>query len=492
MKNSTTSNILHFSAAVVVSKILGAATTFCAASILLPADYGIWATLTLVISLSTIFLFGSVETLVKQVPYYQGQANEAMIGTVDGGVCASVFLSSALLLLLSLAFLFFHPGIAKGSLVHFIQITLVTAALSLFTCFFYYRLSAFSRFGEVSLLNSSRAFVTFLFVIALGWKWHLGGMVVGGLCAELSMLLLSIVLNKRLNRPVVPVFKATLLGNLIRIGFPITMVWWAYMVMTSIGRIISISLLGRTATGYYSLGVSIVSLIVLIPAAIGQVLYPQVSEKVGRNAGRESLMRYVVYPAQILSLVVPLILGVMLLLTPFVLRQFFPRYTPSISPAQILLTGAFFICFIKNGVNYLVATDKQSTVFMYVVVSLLVNVAVTVAAVKMNFNIRGIAAGTVTGSLLLTTLIWKSVFKRFGYPLRRQWEKIFQLYAPCFIMTAIVLLILGTLKKYAPAVAVNPGVTIPLFALLYFLTLSAVPYLRSWSVAMLQELDGWR
>ena len=106
MKNTTTSNILHFSAAVLISKILGAATTFCAASILLPADYGIWATLTLVISLSTIFLFGSVETLVKQVPYYQGQANEQMIGMVDGGVCASVFLSSGILLLLSLALCF--------------------------------------------------------------------------------------------------------------------------------------------------------------------------------------------------------------------------------------------------------------------------------------------------------------------------------------------------------------------------------------------------
>jgi peptidoglycan biosynthesis protein MviN/MurJ (putative lipid II flippase) len=153
-----------------------------------------------------------------------------------------------------------------------------------------------------------------------------------------------------------------------------------------------------------------------------------------------------------------------------------------------LLTGAFFICFIKNGVNYLVASDKQSTVFIYVVISLLVTVAVTVAAVKMNFNIQGIAVGTVAGSLVLTTLIWKSVFKKFGYPLRRQWEKIFQLYTPCFFMLAFIVLLSGTMKKYFAAIAVNPGVTIPLFAALYFLMLYSVPHLRLWSSALLKEL----
>ncbi len=488
MKGKTASNILHFSIAVVLSKIIGAATTFCVASILIPADYGVWSTLTLVISLSTIFLLGSVETLVKQVPYYLGESNENMVARTDGGVLASVYLSSGGLLFISFVFLFSGFGVAGRSLVHYIQITLLTAAISLFTCFYYYRFSAFSHFKEVSVLNSLRAVLTFLIVIALGWKWHLMGMIVGGFGVELSLLVLSVKLNRRLERPIRLNFNAGLLWNLIKIGFPITMVWWVYMVMSSIGRIISIGMLGKTATGYYSLGVSIVSLIILVPAAIGQVLYPQVSERVGGKASPESISRYVVFPAQIMSLVIPLMLGVLLLVTPFALHVCFPKYIPSILSAQILISGAFFACFIKNGVNYLVAHDKQAEVFAYVLASLAMTVLVTVSAIKMHYDIQGVAAGTVAGCLLLTTLIWKSVFKKFGCPLPEQWKKIVQLYTPFFVMLAVFVLITGMGNRCIPDNRVKLAVTVPSFIVLYLSALFPIPFLRSWSTALVREL----
>ena len=488
MKGKTTSNILHFSIAVIVSKIIGATITFCVAKILIPSEYGIWSTLTLIISLSSILCFGTVETLVKQVPYYLGESNNEMVKKIDGGVLASIFFSSGVLLFFSFFFIFSSFGFVNRSLVHYVQITLITAAVSLFTCFFYYRLSAFSCFKEVSILNSSRAFITFFIVIMLGWKWHLTGMIVGGLLVEIALLALSIILNKRLNRSVFLLFDISLLWDLIKIGFPITMVWWVYMVMTSIGRIISISMLGKTATGYYSLGVSIVSLIIVVPAAIGQVLYPQVSEKVGGKASQESISRYVVFPTQIMNMIIPLVLGILMFVTPFALNTYFPKYIPGILSTQILLCGAFFGCSIKNGVNYLVAIDEQNKVFVYVLISLLINVFVAIIAVKMNYYIQGIAVGTVTASLVLTTLIWKSVFKNMGYSFMNQLKMIVELYAPFFLTVGIILLLISIVNRYTGSITIKPIINIPIFTALYLLAITTIPFLRSWCDTLWQEL----
>ncbi len=484
----TASNILHFSIAVILSKIIGAATTFCVAKILIPADYGIWATLTLIVTFSSILCFGTVEALLKQVPYYLGERNDAMVKKVDGGVLASVFFSSGVLICISVVFLFYKFCFSDSAVVHYIQITLITAAVSLFTGFFYYRLTAFSRFKEVSILNSSRAFITFLFVMALGWKWHLTGIFVGGLCVEITLLALSFILNKRLERPFLLIFNTRLLWNLIKIGFPITVVWWVYMVMTSIGRIISISMLGKTAAGNYSFGASIVSLLVLIPAVISQVLYPKVNENVGKKASRESISRFVVFPTQIMSMLIPVMLGVLLFLTPFVLKTYFHKYIPGIFSAQILLCGAFFACSIKNGANYLVAIDKQNDVLVYILISLLVTGFVTIAAVKMSYSIQGVAMGTVTGSLLLTTLIWKSVFKKLGYSIKRQWEKIVELYAPFLLMMGIILLIIGIVDRNITNGAIKPILNIPLFIAMYLSAMYSIPFFRSCGVTLLQEL----
>ena len=480
---------MQVSVAITISKVIGGITTFCLARMLVPAEYGFWSTLTLITSLSTILLLGSVETLVKQVPYYLGKSDDHLVRQTEGGVLASVFFSSGALLVFAAALFFTGSLFADRATPGYIQFTLITAAVSLFSCYYYYRLSAYSRFEQVSVLNSARAAFTFVLVVSFGWRWHLMGMVAGALCAEALILALSMQLNKKLGRPMTICFNRAVLWNIIKVGFPITMVWWAYVVLTSVDRLISISMLGKTLTGYYSLGSSIVSLIILIPAAVSQVLYPQVSRRIGANAAHQEILRVVVFPARVLSLTVPLVLGALSFLTPFIIKTIFPRYEPGIAPAQVLLLGAFFFCFTKNGVNYLVAIDKQLAVFGYVIVSLITTAAATIAAIKMGFSTVGVSAGTVIGCFMLTTLVWTSVFKNLGRSPAGSAGNLFGLYLPFLIMAAgIFVTTFATGRFSGQHKEILAAVNIVLFSTIYCAAVFSIPSLRALCRSLFHEL----
>jgi len=223
--------------------------------------------------------------------------------------------------------------------------------------------------------------------------------------------------------------------------------------------------------------------------AIGQVLYPQVNEEVGRKTSNESLSKYVIFPTQVMSLVVPFVLGPLFILTPFIYRYMFPKYLPGIHSAQILLCGAFFVCLVKNGVNYLVALNKQAEVFKYVLASLVANILVTVAAIKLNYGIKGVACGTVIGSFLLTTMIWKSVYKNLDSSSAVQLQKLAQLYSPMIIMTIILLAINVNVRSIHFNLIITISLSLFLFLVIYSFAIFSTPFLRTWAVLLIQKVQ---
>jgi len=80
-----------------------------------------------------------------------------------------------------------------------------------------------------------------------------------------------------------------------------------------------------------------------IPIAVNRVFYPKISEAIGKGIEKDALSKLVFMPAQILSLIVPAVIGALTLALPFVYETFFPKYIPGIISAQIILLALFFI-----------------------------------------------------------------------------------------------------------------------------------------------------
>ena len=211
-------------------------------------------------------------------------------------------------------------------------------------------------------------------------------------------------------------------------------------------------------------------IIVLIPFAVGSVLYPKVSEGVGKNLRKEDMELLVITPAQALSLFLPAAIGVLILLSPVIYHKVFPKYVNGLLSAQILLLGAFFSCLIRTGVNFLVANNKHLQVILYVAISLITVVATSISFVKMGFDIEGIALGTALSGMVFTTLIWKAVFKYFGYNLTDQFKKLFNLYAPFFLLLGL----LGIFMLAKPGLLVNNGYSVMALAVIFMALLIAI------------------
>ncbi|MDD5675327.1 MAG: polysaccharide biosynthesis C-terminal domain-containing protein [Chitinivibrionales bacterium] len=480
--NKTAANFVYFSSAVVIVKVLGAVTTFAVAKFMAPADYGVWVTLLIIGSYSSILCFGTVEALVKLYPYYTGKNEFQKAGEVESGVLGSIFLAALLLVAAGFAVPLLARTPVITSLRPVIWLVVFAAALGVFSAFYYYRFTAHQDFKSVSFIDALRSVTIFILIVPLTWLWGLMGAAIATLIDELVILWYSYSVNKRSLGGVKVGFKAETLRTLIAVGFPITIIWWTYMFLTSVDRLLSMALLGKSATGYYGLGVSIVSSLVLIPMVLGRILYPKVNEEIGKNTDPARLKLYVIVPAQALGLILPLLIGTLVIVTPDIYRLFFPKYLPGIFSAQILMLGAYFICLVRTGVNYLVAIDKQNNVLGMVMLSLMVNVALSVVLVKMGLNIEGISLGTAVSGLVLSTVLWKSVFKNLGYTAAAQYRELFFLYQPFFIGAMLLGGFFGVSRAAPGFDAPVPHLLAALlFIVLYGGALFFIPPLNSWN-----------
>ena len=480
--NKTAANLLYFSVAVVLVKIIGALTTFVLARILSPAEYGTWVTLLIIGSYSSIACLGTIEALVKLYPFYAGSGQAEKTKRLESNVLGSIALAAGAFLLIGGTFPFFvHHGEVRA-LVKIIRCMVFAAGMGMFSAFFYHRFTAHQNFRYVSILDSLRALSLFILTIPFSWWLGLWGTALAFAANELIVLAFSYFVNAKKLGKVSVGFDLRSIGGLVAVGFPITIIWWVYMFQTSVDRLLSISMLGKVATGYYGLGTAIVSSIVLMPMVLGRVLYPKVNEEIGKKTDFAGLSRYVIMPAQGLGLALPILIGTMIIIIPDIYHAFFVKYSRGIASAQILLLGVYFVCLIRTGVNYLVAIDKQNKVLGFVAISLAANVCTSVLLVKFGLNIEGISIGTSVSGIVLATLLWKSVFRHLQYPLGKQYRELFALYLPFFISAVLCggLLIFCRQTSQSPH-PIGHVFAAVIFLILYVTAIFTIPPLNSWS-----------
>ena len=410
--------------------------TFYLAKLLLPAEYGVWVTLVLVTSYASIANLGTLEAMVKLYPYYMGINKVENAYTTEKGAFGSILLSSGTFLAIGLLITFLIKKPAFQESVTLIRMMIIASSISLFSSFYYFRLTSHQDFSRAGLVDAIRSVTNFCFIITFSQWWGLRGTVIGYLINECIMVFFSYYYCKPYKK-LSPLFNWKIIYDLIKIGLPITIVWWIYMIQSSISRIISMHFLGKTSTGYLGLGVSIVSVLVLIPMSIGRVLYPKINEEIGKSDKR-NMDKFVVMPAKLISLLVALALGVLVIITPWLIATFFKKYLPAVSCTILLLLGGYFSSMNRNGINYLIAANRQKTMLFYVSVALLINLLMCLLFINLKFGVTGIALGTDISTLIFSSLIWQTVFKNMKYRIRKQISELFKLYLP-FIITFLFL-----------------------------------------------------
>lgn len=315
------------------------------------------------------------------------------------------------------------------------------AAASLYAAFFFHRFAAHQKFQYYGIVDTTRAIITFLLVFSFAWYWGLQGAVYGYFIMEMILFIFIMILSSNQCGFLKPNFNARDIWFAVKIGLPISIVWWGLSFQSSVDRLVSSAMLGQIQTGYYGLGISIVSMIVLVPHAVNRVLYPKINEKVGQGSASADLSKIVLFPARVFGIILPLFTGSLVIISPVVYTYIFPKYLPGLASAQILILGFFFMGLIGNGINFLMAKNKQNQMLFVVMACVAINFISALLLVKFGLNIAGIALGTGISAAVLATTVWSMVLSGIGYDNKTKWREISTLYSP-FMLTLGLLAII--------------------------------------------------
>jgi O-antigen/teichoic acid export membrane protein len=434
---SLLSNIGLYALASLVARAAGVVRSFWLAALLGPAVYGDWVFMLLLSAYAPILSLGTVEALLKRVPFFNGRADASSAREIERGAFAFTFIVSATFTALVALVGVTLRSLGLASYVLPTRLMLLAVAISGLSSFSYYRLQAYSAFHSVSLITTVRSVATLVLQLAFAYPWGLTGAVLGYAVAEAVVCAFSFRRTRPLPRLGAPVFSANLFRRLITVGFPISIIWWTFIIQTSIDRIVSMTMLGSAPTGYYGIGMSITGAYLLFPDAINQVLYPSINEQFGRTQQAGDLVPLVLYPARIMSLLLPLLTCGFFLVMPVLFQYVIPQYAPGLVAAQILVIGALFGALTRGGVNLLVSIDRQRTVLGLVAASVLANLLGNVLLVKLGFGIEGIAVSTLVSTFGLSTSVWWLVLRSVDTPARSRWGVMGNLFGPALLFALV-------------------------------------------------------
>jgi O-antigen/teichoic acid export membrane protein len=315
-------------------------------------------------------------------------------------------------------------------------------------------------------------------VCGLSALWGLRGAVAGFLVHELVVLLVSGWLSFSRQGAVGVSLRAGLLVDIVKVGFPITIVWWVLILQNSVDRVVLGSLIGPTAVGHYGLGLSVAGLLAVVPMALARVLYPQVNRAFGKVTDVESMKR-------LLANMQLLILA----LLPFLYNRVLPKYGPGLAAGQVLVIGTFFICLLRNGANYLIAINEQRAFLKYVLITLIVNLAADICLINMGFGLSGVAFGTSLAGFILTTCVWRRVLHHLKFGRLESWSKLAVLYMPCLLVTIGVMLLRVTTQRPFMSASFETILLFGIVTVLFNATLCCLPPYRGEIARFLRVLQ---
>jgi len=446
--NQTVKNILYFLTAIVLAKFIGIFKSFSLAKILEPSNYGVWITLLLIYSYSGITTLGTIEALLKQIPFHIGKKEINEVNRIENTTLFAISLSAFITGLISLIVIYTVPSISSSEFIPIIRFMIVTTIIGYFSTYSYFRLSAYQKFKLVSIVDTLRAFLTFSLQVSFSILWGLKGAVIGFMLNETLICLFSSLMGIKHLGFVKYDFDFRYVKRLVTIGFPITIVRWFFIIQTSFDRLIIASLLGKTAVGYYGLGVAITSIFILIPQAIAKVLYPKINERFGKNLNKQDLIPLIKTPTNLLCIFIPIIISIIVFVLPFIYFDLLSKYRPGLFSARILVLGTYFSSLLRNGTNFLIATNQSKLYLRHVTISFIFNILGNYTLIKLGYSIGGVAVSTVLSVFILNSLVWVSVYKNLGYDRFRKIYELFKLYIPFIYLSLLILLFRLIIKNY--------------------------------------------
>lgn len=385
----------QYSAATAIGQGVGLIRAVIIPVLLSPAQLGVWNLMNVVMNYGGNAHLGILDGMNKLIPMLRGQGRDVEVEAVkDSAFWINIFLGVVAFGVVWGASYFVHSAYTLA-----LRITAVTIFLILLFCYVFSLLRADNRFKLVSLGVGGLSILSTILILGLGWyaKDRLAGALIGLAAAYGGIVLFWFFRGHyhfafQVNMPAV--------RRSFFMGAPLLILGVLSSLFLSIDRWMIASYLGATMLGYYALGIMASNLIGLIPGSISSVLYPKMLERFGASGNPAALCSLLTGPTRVVAAFMTLLIGGSILILPFFIRFFLPKYTPSVSVFGILISAAFFYGTAGIPGNFMVSINRQKLLIAMQIAAGLLALALDFAVVHMGWGIVGVAWSTALAYLV--------------------------------------------------------------------------------------------
>jgi O-antigen/teichoic acid export membrane protein len=398
-------NIISFGSTTLLNAVLVFIVGIVTRNLLGPEQYGYWLTVSLIFTFIPIFQLGTLNAMNREVPFYLAKKDLKMVQKIRENVFSFIF-TIPLLLVLCLCIIsgvLFITDIRIEYKLGLLLASLIAGFtyLSGYAEMYYKSEQNFNKVSKlISIKSISQSIITIVLVIFLGYLGLYFGMLIS--------LLIEIIMAKGVFPKKNRFHSFSEYKKLIQIGFPILVVGIVWSIMIATDRIIISVFMTPEDLGNYGVGLLVFSAIMLFPQVLSQIFYPKIVGLVSLGDFTE-IKRIYWRVNLILAVAMSIVVAIGYFLLPYFIRWFMPEYLEGIKAAQILLIGIYPLTLVNIAANYFNSTDNQKIYLFIQVISVFLNVLLSIILLGIHQSIESVALATSI-SFLIYSILMNTIF----------------------------------------------------------------------------------
>jgi O-antigen/teichoic acid export membrane protein len=412
-----------------------------------PLTMGLYTELMLILEYGRFSHLGMINALEREMPFYMGKGDRRKVEEVQKTILT--FITLAAFNIGTALFIFSFFGNVNGTGIRFIALLIFIETI---VSFYEVLLQSYGRFKWWSLaiviLTILEVALKIIFVIKFGLNGLLTAMILIGITTIAvyhfwGKCKLDLRVKINLNET----------WRLLKLGTPLILFRGLYLVSISIDKLVIIFFLGRLQLGYYSIATMVFNYLTLLPKFSYKTLYPKFMRAFGKKENLEDIKKYLVIPNRVFSCFYSVLIGLTIILVPFCVAYFLPRFRNGIFAAQIVAFSTFFSALLYAWNYLLIAIYEQKRLALLYGISAVITLVVNLFFIKvLHLHLTGVAFATLISQIIFTTLL---ICYGYGYYTRKLFEHLKLLFAMYFPSLLIVIAFFLNMAYYPNLVSVR-------------------------------------
>jgi len=197
-------------------------------------------------------------------------------------------------------------------------------------------------------------------------------------------------------------------------GVPISLIFFNSDIFHSLDRILIVKYLNVTQLGYYSLALSVMTMVQNIPSSISYIIYPKMLEVYGKS-DRDilSIQRYFNISSQINSIIIAATVGFLVVSIEFAIYYLLSRYIEAVDVVIILSFSTFFMGVEMISVRTLLTEKNFMILTIFQIIGMVLNLLLNIILIKMGYGIEGVAIGTSVAYVIYSSIVYYYTMSKF-------------------------------------------------------------------------------